>query len=195
MDDDTVMKSSDLGVFLAYCDGKICLAIMEVTGLQFNDRKVKGFHTTAKFDDLAMQTSKITVVGQLIEIQQSDFHSESMLWEWPKCYVNLDSELESDLLTKQQFSLEIPSHLLHLLSQRIFQLKGLAAAERLHWTVATAELKKVLKYAWATLDPEGENITSHLNMLPKIKNLDAIPYRRKTGMFSVSYDLRNVIEF
>ena len=165
-DDDMVMKSTDLGAFPAYCDGKICLAIMEVTG----------FHTTAKFDDLTMQTSKITVVRQLIEIQQSDLHSESMLWEWLKRYVNLDLELKSDLLTKQQFSLKIPSHLLHPLSQQIVQHKGLAVAERLCWTVTTAELKKVLEYAWATLDPEGENITSHLNMLQKIKNLDAIPY-------------------
>ena len=99
-----------------------------------------------------------------------------MLWEWPKHYVNLDLESKSDLLTKQQFSLEIPSHLLHPLSQQIVQHKGLAAADRLRSTVTTAELKKVLEYAWATLDPEGENITSHLNMLPKIKNLDAIPY-------------------
>ena len=67
-DDDTVMKSTDLGAFLAYSDEKICLAIMEVTGFHFNNGKSKSFRTTAKYDDLALQTLKITVVGQLIEI-------------------------------------------------------------------------------------------------------------------------------
>lgn len=182
-DDDTVMKSTDLGAFLAYSDEKICLAIMEVTGFHFNKGKTKVFRTTAKYDDLAVQTSKITVVGQLIEIQQSD--SQPALWEWPKRYIKLDIETKSDLLTRQHFSLEIPSNLFHPLSQRIIRHKELRPEEKLRWTVTTDELEKVLEYAWEILDPEGDNITSHLNMLLKIKNPDSLPYRSNAGMLSI----------
>ena len=184
-DDDSVMKSTDLGAFLAYSDEKICLVIMEVTGFNFNlnngPGKTKGFRTTAKYDDLALQSSKITVVGQLIEIRPSDSQPALGLWEWPKRYIKLDIETKTELLTRQHFSLEISSNLLHPLSQRIIRHKELGPEEKLRWTVTADELEKVLKYAWEILEPEGENITSHLSMLPKIKNPNAIPYRSNAG--------------
>ena len=153
---------------------------MEVIGFHFNNRKTKAFRTTAKYDNLALQTSKITVVGQLIKICQSNL--QPALWEWPKRYIKLDIETKSDLLTRQHFSLEIPSNLLHPLSQCIIRHKELRPEEKLRWTVTNGKLEKVLEYAWEILDPEGENITSHLNILPKIKNPNAIPYRDNAGM-------------
>ena len=61
-------------------------------GFHFNNGKTKAFRTTAKYDDLALQTSKITVVGQLIEICQSNL--QPALWEWPKRYIKLDIEMK-----------------------------------------------------------------------------------------------------
>ena len=140
---------------------------------------------------LSVQTSKITVVGQLIEIQP--YHSQPALWEWPKCYIKLDIETKTELLMRQHFSLEILSNLLHPLSQHIIRHKELGLAERLCWTVTTDGLEKVLEYTWEILEPKGENITSHLNMLPKIKNLDAIPCLSNSGMLTIRFLKKAVI--
>jgi len=173
-DDETLMKVNDLGAFLVNSDGKICLAILKVTGFQFYTRKEKIFRTTEKYADLASQVAKINVIGQLIEINQSD--SQPSLWEWPKQYVKLDINTNSELLTRNLFSLEIPSTLLHPLTQRIMRHKEMAPEEKLQWTVTTKELERVLEYAWESLDPEGDEIMLNLALLTTIKNPGVIPY-------------------
>ena len=66
----TLMKVTDLGGFLTTSGDKICLAIMEVTGFRFQNGKEKSLCTSAKYADLATQSSKTTVIGQLIEINE-----------------------------------------------------------------------------------------------------------------------------
>jgi hypothetical protein len=179
-----LMKVTDLGGFLTTSGDKICLAVMEVTGFRFQIGKEKSLRTSAKYSDLAMQSSKITVIGQLIEINECE--SQPSLWTWPKRYLKLDLESGTDLLTRSQFSLEIPSVLIQPLAQHILANKETLPQEhRLCWAVTTEELEAVMQYAWERLDPNGENITANLNLLPVIKNPNALPYRGKSGKYFV----------
>lgn len=178
-EDKTLMKVNDLRRFVVNSDGKICLAILKATSFRFHAGKEMIFRTTAKYANLASQATKINVIRQLIEIRQSD--SQPSLWEWPKQYVNLDVNTNSELLTRNLFSLEIPSTLLHPLTQRIMRHKEMVPEEKLQWTVMTEELEHVLEYTWECLDPEGDKIMSNLALLTTIKNPIAIPYQNKTG--------------
>lgn len=183
IEDQTLMKVTDLGGFLTTSGDKICLAIMEVTGFRFQIRKNgkdKALRTSAKYSDLVMKSSKITVIGQLIEIQECE--SPPSLWTWPKRYLKLDLESETDLLTRSQFSLEIPSVLIHLLAQHILANKEtLPQGQKLRWAVTTDELEGAMQHAWEHLDPNSDSIMANLNLLPIIKNPQALPYRGRSG--------------
>jgi hypothetical protein len=179
-EDQTVMKVTDLGGFLTTSGDKICLGIMEVTGFRFQTGKDKALRTSAKYADLATQASNITAIGQLIEINECE--ARPSLWKWPKRYLKLDLDSETDLLTRSQFSLEIPSILIHPLAQHILANKeSVPQEQRLSWAVTTEELEGVMQQAWERLDPNSENIIANLNLLPEIKNPRALPYRGKSG--------------
>ncbi|PPR04251.1 hypothetical protein CVT26_004196 [Gymnopilus dilepis] len=185
VDDRSLMKAMDLVALLVRSGDEICIAVMEVTAFRFQDGKEKSIRTVAKYTDLSSSTS-IRVIGQLVQLSasqsSSDIEGVPTAWEWPRQYIQLDVKAESKLLARSQFSLEVPSALIHPINPRIIMSSNVESPnERLRWTVHTDDLQGILDDAWESLRPDSNDILSNLELLPIIVNPEALPYKDNDG--------------
>ncbi len=71
----------------------------------------------AFMDDLKDKDKEITVIGQIINLHMSPHRVH--FCEWTKDYIMLDTSSQNEMLTHNQYVMEIPSVLVHPLAPTI----------------------------------------------------------------------------
>ena len=175
-DDELCMKSTDLGGFLARTGDNISLCIMEVAGFHEKNKPIK---TVATIADLIDTEKSIKVTGQVLEL----IEHTSDIWQWTGKYLSLDISSKSDQMTKTQFVAEIPSVLIQNITQRRIS-KG--SNGNWTWHIKPTYLQEVLEVLWESLSPDNNEIMTNIQLLPKLFNPEAFPYRTTNSMSQYS---------
>ena len=91
--------------------------------------------------------------------------------------------LKSDQMTKTQFVAEIPSVLIQNITQRRIS-KG--SNGNWTWHIKPTYLQEVLEVLWESLSPDNNEIMTNIQLLPKLFNPEAFPYRTTNSMSQYS---------
>ncbi|KZP04749.1 hypothetical protein FIBSPDRAFT_904039 [Athelia psychrophila] len=104
----------DLVAVLAHSGKRICMAVLEVVGFNFDNEK--GTRTIVPLKGLKVLANKIKISGQIIDLSAS---ASSSSWVWTKDYVALNASPRDNKLTHHQFVIQVPSCLAHPLAPTI----------------------------------------------------------------------------
>ncbi|KAF8163984.1 hypothetical protein BJ912DRAFT_1097015 [Pholiota molesta] len=170
-----VMKSTDLGAFLARSGGHICLAIIEIAGFRLD--KGKETRSVLSVEKILDSKSGVTIVGQVIQIVESARIPGR--WEWSGRHISLNSTTTDTRVLKSSYIAEIPSFIVQPIHQ--YATTSSDCEVTCTWSIESSELQDATNGLWDSLNPENSEILSNLDILPEIKNPDALPYRAMDG--------------
>jgi hypothetical protein len=177
-DSGTVMKSMDLGAFLARCGGQICLAIVEIAGFR-SEKGKSDMRAIESLEKIADSKSGITIIGQVIQIVESTANPGR--WEWNGRHLSLNSNPVDNRMLKSLYVAEIPSYIVQPIHQH-----ATPSVNEVTWSIDGSELQDALNGLWESLNPDCSDFLSNVDMLQEIKNPDDLPYRTRDGSYFLS---------
>ncbi|KAF8150029.1 hypothetical protein B0H34DRAFT_826095, partial [Crassisporium funariophilum] len=172
-DDTNKLKAGDLGAILTKTGDQICLTVAEI--LNFRQGTLKTNLSSIDIDDLdAVGSKSMTVATQILKLSpktiQVDSGNEVLIWQWTKEYIQTQKS-KDETLTQRNFAVRVPGSIFLPLGPMIVDDDDGNPT----WGLTDSDLKEALDDAWASLDPEGDNILANIKLLPDVTG-DGVPY-------------------
>ena len=178
-DDEDQIKSGDLGAILTRVNKTICLAVVEILGFTQGASTSK-LLPAIKFDDLDAGGNKsISITVQILDLlppdnaQVTQPESEDFSWTWGGNYVQIQrNHGKETAIMHRHFTTQISGTLFHPLSPHVVYNTD----DKPVWSISHDNLKETLEEAWDILNPDTDEILTHIKSLPKISG-PGLPYK------------------
>jgi hypothetical protein len=121
-------------------------------------------------------------------------------WIWTGEYLKIrgrerlaDNSQKMQHTSQRQFIINLPGYFVHPLGPSLVALPSLtteatygdselaAPLGRMTWKLSSAQLQKIIDYAWAALSPETSDIVMNVAQLPVVESAH-LPYKNMDGM-------------
>jgi hypothetical protein len=175
--EDNKVKVGDLGGTLVRIGKDVCLALVEA--LNFQQGTSKATFAAIDTDDLDNTNKKVTVAVQILQLLPgipTSTASSDFAWTWPEGqYVQIQDHKKgggNHPILQRHFSTRIPGHLFHPIAPDIIYNNERKPV----WSIKNSELKETLDNAWSSLNPESDEIITHVQALPVISIGNGLPY-------------------
>ena len=176
-----VVKCGDLGGVLVRLGDKVCLAVGEI--LNFRQGTSRNNLKAVNMNDLETETGpKVTSIAiQVLDLSAVP-KTDGMMdftWQWTRDYVQT-LNTKDGITNKKHYTVRIPGKNFYALGPDV----KVDDEDTPVWSLADSDLKSTLDDAWASLNPDADEIITNIESLPEILGT-GLPYKTSTGILQL----------